>query len=113
MPAAPRRPWVRNSSVAPARLMSTRLRPPGSASTRTALRFQALTAISPAKALTVSRCPRSTGMVESICWVRATATSAAENRVDSTGIVLSARGGHQRGGLPEQLELAPHGLGEV
>src|SRR5256884_577645 len=81
------------------------------ACTRTEFWFQALTTTSPPKLSTSSRIPGRTGTVVSVCWVTASVMTAAMFR--STMFIPLGPGGCKRAGPPQQLQLAPHGVGEV
>src|SRR5881396_1530840 len=81
------------------------------ACTRTAFWFQARTTISPPKLSTSSRMPGRTGTVVSVCWVTTSVMTAATFK--STMSFSLSPGRHERVGAPQQLQLAPHGVGEV
>src|SRR5436853_574694 len=81
------------------------------ACTRTEFWFQALTTTSPPKLSTSSRIPGRTGTVVSDCWAAASVMTAAMFR--STMFIPLGPGGCKRAGPPQQLQLAPHGVGEV
>src|SRR5438876_11705124 len=81
------------------------------ACTRTEFWFQALTTTSPPKLSTSSRIPGRTGTVVSDCWAAASVMTAAMFR--STMFIPLGPGGCKRTGPPQQLQLAPHGVGEV
>src|SRR3989441_10283972 len=80
------------------------------ACTRTEFWFQARTTISPPKFSTSSRMPARTGTVVSVCWVTASAMTAATFM--STMSIPLGPGGRERAGPPQQLQLTPHGIGE-
>src|SRR5947207_4167761 len=81
------------------------------ACTRTEFWFQALTTISPPKLSTSSRIPGRTGTVVSVCWATASVMTAAMFK--STMSIPLGPGRCQRAGPTQQLQLAPHGVGEV
>src|SRR5438094_964695 len=81
------------------------------ACTRTAFWFQARTTISPPKLSTSSRMPGRTGTVVSVCWVTTSVMTAATFK--STMSFPLSPGRRERVGAPQQLQLAPHGVGEV
>src|SRR3989442_6294004 len=79
---------------------------------RTALRLHVLIAISPPKLLTSRRAPCFTGRVVSVCWATARAARAARVVSIPFSPLLALRAGeHAR--LPQQLQFAPHRVGEV
>src|SRR5438876_2824124 len=81
------------------------------ACTRMEFWFQALTTISPPKLSTSRRIPGRTGTVVSVCWAIASVMTAAMFR--STMSIPLGPGRCQRAGPPQELQLAPHGVGEV
>src|SRR2546421_2475138 len=81
------------------------------ACTRMEFWFQALTTISPPKLSTSRRIPGRTGTVVSVCWAIASVMTAAMFR--STMSIPLGPGRCQRAGPTQQLQLAPHGVGEV
>src|SRR6266540_4203177 len=78
--------------------------------TRTALRDQVWTAMSPECALSSSRCPRWTAKVVSISGA---SSVAARARTSNTGGSFSAPGRDDGRGLAEQVDLATHGPGKM
>src|SRR5881396_658919 len=90
---------------------SMRSRLEGVASTRTEFRFQALTTTSPPKLSTSRRIPGRTGTVVSDCWATASVMTAAMFR--STISIPLGPGRCQCAGPSQELQLAPHGVGEV
>src|SRR6266550_5726435 len=81
------------------------------ACTRMEFWFQALTTISPPKLSTSRRIPGRTGTVVSVCWAIASVMTAAMFR--STMSIPLGPGRCQRTGPPQELQLAPHGVGKV
>src|SRR2546425_895015 len=80
------------------------------ASTRTALRLHVLTAISPPKLLTSRRAPLRTGTVVSVCCRARAARVVSVVSIPSSFLASGAGQGRR---LPQQLQFAPHLLGEM
>src|SRR2546430_16197428 len=105
----PRRLEAFTVTTCPSADTSMRSRLECSACSRTSLRSQARTAISPPKLLTSSRLPARTGKVVSVCCATA---RAARARV-VTNIVLLLDPLRDAARLAQQIELAPHRFGEM
>src|SRR5437773_2280613 len=105
----PRRLEAFTVTTWPSAETSIRSRLECSACSRTSLRSQARTAISPPKLLTSSRLPARTGKVVSVCCATA---RAARARV-VTNIVLLLDPLRDAARLAQQIELAPHRFGEM
>src|SRR5690242_17386413 len=110
MLSGPRPPLLWMLTTPP--VWSTRIRDRCSplACTRTALRAQVCTTMSPEWVLSSRRCPRCTVKVVSMSGASAVAARA---RASSTGGLLSAPGRDDGRGLTKQVDLAAHGPGEV
>src|SRR5438046_7247591 len=105
----PRRLEALTVTTCPSADTSMRSRLECSACSRTSLRSQARTAISPPKLLISSRLPGRTAKVVSVCC---RAARAARARV-GTNISLLLDPLRDAARLTQQLDLAPHRLGEM